>query len=184
MCPERQLLSVYVDSELPSPWKEKLQAHLAECTACSRWVARQIAVHTALQDRGEDVEAAKARVWKGLNQRIVSMPPRSSRTAWIRNARVPLPAAIAVALVFAFLAAWLGGPLLNRPAHDTAISQLGQDIQGVIPVSDMSSVLQYLDSQNTDAEIVIIRLPESRNFTAYGEPALVRAADYSRRQDP
>jgi len=34
MCPEPQLLSVYTDGELPSPWKEKLEAHLGECSEC------------------------------------------------------------------------------------------------------------------------------------------------------
>jgi len=34
MCPEPQLISIYLDNELPSPWKEKLESHLAECSSC------------------------------------------------------------------------------------------------------------------------------------------------------
>jgi hypothetical protein len=34
MCPEPQLLSIYMDGELPSPWKEKMEAHLAKCPEC------------------------------------------------------------------------------------------------------------------------------------------------------
>jgi anti-sigma factor RsiW len=34
MCPDPQLLSIYMDGELPSPWKEKMEAHLAKCSVC------------------------------------------------------------------------------------------------------------------------------------------------------
>ena len=34
MCPERQIISLYHDEELPSPWKEKLEAHFKTCPEC------------------------------------------------------------------------------------------------------------------------------------------------------
>jgi len=34
MCPDPQVLSIYTDGELPSPWKEKLESHLTECSVC------------------------------------------------------------------------------------------------------------------------------------------------------
>jgi hypothetical protein len=34
MCPDPQLISIYTDGELPSPWKEKMESHLTECSAC------------------------------------------------------------------------------------------------------------------------------------------------------
>jgi thioredoxin-related protein len=34
MCPDPQLLSIYLDGELPSPWKEKMQEHFAQCPRC------------------------------------------------------------------------------------------------------------------------------------------------------
>jgi hypothetical protein len=43
----------------------------------------------------------------------------------------------------------------------------------------MESVLQYLGSNDT-GDILILRLPESRNFASYGEPAIIKAADYTR----
>jgi hypothetical protein len=55
------------------------------------------------------------------------------------------------------------------------------DMQGIVPVSDMNGVLQYLGNQDT-ADIMIIRLPESRNFSSSGEPTIIKAADYSRRR--
>jgi anti-sigma factor RsiW len=34
MCPDPQILSIYLDGELPSPWKEKMQSHFAKCPIC------------------------------------------------------------------------------------------------------------------------------------------------------
>ncbi|GHU05470.1 hypothetical protein FACS1894147_11680 [Spirochaetia bacterium] len=40
MCPDRQILSLYHDDELPSPWKEKLESHVASCPACAARLAQ------------------------------------------------------------------------------------------------------------------------------------------------
>ena len=34
ICPDTSLYSAYVDGEVPSPWKEKLEEHLASCEKC------------------------------------------------------------------------------------------------------------------------------------------------------
>jgi hypothetical protein len=57
------------------------------------------------------------------------------------------------------------------------------EMQAIIPASDMNGVLQYLGNTDT-ADIVIIRLPESKSFMSFGEPAIIRAADYSGRNTP
>jgi hypothetical protein len=53
-------------------------------------------------------------------------------------------------------------------------------LPSIMPAADMSSVIQYLGYDGAD--IIILRLPESRSFAAFGEPAIIKAADYSRRQ--
>jgi hypothetical protein len=53
------------------------------------------------------------------------------------------------------------------------------DIPEIYPDLDMASVLQYLNDRDNSGEVLIIRLPESRNFVNYSEPAIIRAADYS-----
>jgi hypothetical protein len=56
---------------------------------------------------------------------------------------------------------------------------LGMEVQ-TIPVADMNGVIQYLGGDDT-ADIVIIRLPESKSFRSFGEPAMIKAAEYSAR---
>jgi hypothetical protein len=88
-------------------------------------------------------------------------------------------AAAAAFIIIAFLA--IQGIRSTKTAQEPGIvAGISTDVQGIIPVSDMNGVLQYLSREDT-ADFMIIRLPETRNFSSSGEPALLKAADYSRR---
>ncbi|MDR0550662.1 MAG: zf-HC2 domain-containing protein [Spirochaetaceae bacterium] len=72
MCPDKQMLSVYFDNELPSPWKEKLEAHIASCEDCRHALETYTGMSAALAlpESGEiPVEEAKARVWEAISRR-------------------------------------------------------------------------------------------------------------------
>jgi hypothetical protein len=95
---------------------------------------------------------------------------------------VPLPAAVAVAaaaLILVFGVFFISGGRTASPV-DSALAYSASaalDMQTMVPVTDLNGVLQYLGDDSPD--IVIIRLPESRSFMSSGEPAIIRAADYS-----
>jgi len=193
LCPDRQLLSVYFDGEIPSPWKEKMESHIAGCPRC----ARQLEVYRCISlAAAEDasagnaaLEAVKERVWHKLEQRTGSAVYAASawptvvrgRAVWRRRISVPLPAAAAAIVLFIALALVIALKITG-PAESsgmTLASEAEFDTPDIIPVSDMENVLQYLGSRD-NGEIIILRLPESRNFVNYGEPAIIKAADYSR----
>jgi hypothetical protein len=163
------MLSLYYDGELPSPWKEKLEVHLAECTPCRDRLEQFRLLSGAISD-GAKGSGDSERVWRQLNAREI--PVR----VWRRSVLVPLPvvaAAAAAALILAFGVFFVRSP---RPASPVD-SALVYSAQTMAPVSDLSGVLQYLGDDSPD--IVIIRLPESRSFMSSGEPAIIRAAEYS-----
>jgi hypothetical protein len=199
-CPDRQLLSVYFDGEMPSPWKEKMESHIAGCPRCARQLElyRRISA-TAAEDvlTEQAIETAKERVWHKLEQRTVmaagpaadfeTVNPAAKptvirgRAVWRRRVSIPLPAAAAAVILFIALA-FLAALKIMKPAESsgmTLASETEFDAPDIVPVSDMENVLQYLSSRD-NGEIIILRLPESRSFVNYGEPAIVRAADYSR----
>ena len=200
MCPDRQLLSVYHDGELPSPWREKLEAHVSECSTCQERLSVYNRVSQSLltPETGTDgdasmerlmvsndrLEEAKSRVWKNLYRSINARTPAPSVRVWKRPLTIPVPAAVAAVIAVAFLAALIGGPLTVQKQKDQAIARIGSQVQGVVPVSDMSGVLKYLQSQDNSADIVIIRLPDNNKFVPSGEPSIVRAADYTRSNAP
>ena len=185
VCPDRQLLSVYFDGELPSPWKEKMAAHIAGCPACARRLQayRRVSLGKAAGEGNAELESARERVWQKLAQRTGSGVSRAAM--WRRRVSIPLPAAAATAAAAILLVIALAFLVVLRVTNAenisgmTLASEAELDTPGVIPVSNMEDVLQYLGSRD-NGEILIIRLPESRNFVNYGEPAIIKAADYSR----
>ena len=188
MCPEHQILSVYLDGELPSPWKEKMESHLEQCPQCRQRLESYRLVSASVAEDTARMEAAKERIWRNLEagERLGARPVLVRASAWRRSVAIPLPAiaAAAAALVIAMGARWV-----RRPAEQPAVipqmtfaSEESFDAPGVVPIAaDMNGVLQYLGSRD-GGDILILRLPESRNFTSSGEPAILKAADYTRGQ--
>jgi len=195
MCPDPQVLSIYVDGELPSPWKEKLDAHLNECPACRekfenfkklRGLFNKDA--SAKKINESDIQASKEKIWRNIEAKRRFTPyPR----IWRRRISISIPAAAAAAIIIALITMFIsgGGNILNngfagKKANSDEKSNIilaaEEEIPGIIPTAtDLSGVLQYLGADNSD--IIILRLPESRNFSRAGEPAIIKAADYSRR---
>jgi hypothetical protein len=186
MCPNRQILSVYCDGELPSPWKEKMETHLTQCAECRNRVEQYRSFSFSAAGPEESaynsrMETAKKRVWQNLaSAGEKGLRVRSRESLWRRSIVIPLPLAAAAA---ALLAVVFTLAVVNRPAPMTvpqetiAVNGIGPDLQGISSVSDIRGVLQYLSSED---DMVILRLPESKKFMSYGEPMYIRAEDYSR----
>jgi hypothetical protein len=207
MCPDPQLISVYYDGELPSPWKEKMESHLAFCQKCQQRLDSYGLFSPHKQELGNrGLLDAQQRVWKKFEEKtgIGSTQPESpypyvySRKPqyvnfWGRRLSVPLPAAAAAAALFIIAITLLWAVQAREQKtmpHLTVASEEfslwpsaidGFDTQGMVPVTDLSGVIQYLGSRDS-GDIVILRLPETRSFISSGEPAMIRAADYSRRR--
>jgi hypothetical protein len=191
MCPDRQLISLYCDGELPSPWKEKLETHLESCEECRGILAGYRNVDGYFQDFPlETAREAGERVWKKLANYAGTSSFRENtvirrKNVWNRTVTLPLPAAAAAVLVVIGFLAYMVIGNQNRPlpAQDSiamATTNIGFDEQGMLDIQDMNDVLQYLSGQD-NIEFMVIQIPESWNFSRSGEPALINAADYSRR---
>lgn len=192
MSPDYQILSIYVDGELPSPWKEKMEAHLSSCTECSAQLERFRLCSQVLRgampvgdfrDSAQVMEAAQDRVWQKVRSLNGNWNRKQRKTIWERTISVPIPAAVAAAVVFFVVSAVL---VIKQPSsvpqnQDIMVDSRMVD-QGIVPVSNINDVLQYLGNQDT-ADIVIIRLPETRSFSSFGEPTIIKAADYVRKTD-
>jgi len=214
MCPDPQLLSVYFDGELPSPWKEKMDSHLANCPECRRTLETYGIFRSGKGSPESPLPAAETaaceRVWSKISGSTdidsgaekaagQSISPfhyqhkHRQESFWRRSVSIPLPAAAAAALfIIVFAALWT----LRIQGRDTIPNMTvaseeytlwpsgmdtGFDTSGMYPMADMQGVLQYLGNRDS-GDIVIIRLPETRSFLSSGEPAIIRAADYSRRK--
>ena len=185
MCPKRQIISLYHDGELPSPWREKMEVHLKSCPECRAVISGYGLIGESLQaEASETFEAAQERVWK----KLTSLEPATSKVkwkekrGWNRNITLPLPLAAAAVLLIVVSLALVGIRAVNRPSPQDALAtaSIGLDDQVMVPLQDITGVLQYLSSQE-NGDFMVIRLPETRTFSRIGEPTLINAADYSRR---
>ncbi|MDR0688747.1 MAG: zf-HC2 domain-containing protein [Spirochaetaceae bacterium] len=186
MCPNRQILSVYYDEELPSPWKEKVEAHLAVCPECRNLLERYRSFSFSAPGGEESaidsrMEAAKNRIWQNLSPLVEKeIRVRPWDKFWQRSVSIPLPlaAAMTALVVAAFTLVFINRPApMMVPQDIIAANGIGMDLQGITPASDIRGVLQYLSNED---DIVILRLPESKRFMSYGEPRYVKGEDYSR----
>ena len=198
MCPERQIISLYLDGELPSPWKEKLEVHLESCPNCRELLKEYKYLGELIHGEDPAMEAAKERVWAKLNalnssgdynpiQRESRGKAGDNRSFWKRSLTLPLPAAAAAAVIVVLLFFVLLGfgqrqyqPNSMAVITDSDNLQLMMNLQEAIPTQDMERILQFLSSQNNNDDVVIM-LPENRRFYSSGEPALINAVDHSRR---
>jgi hypothetical protein len=186
-CPDRQWLSVYFDNEMDSPWKEKMENHIAGCASCARQLAayKNISLSLAPTAVDEPIEEAQQRVLQkletgGLCSGYETPIAWRGSSIWKRRVSIPIPAAAAVVFMIIALAfLWVTRSPGKTDAANMAITAETEILPDIIPFSGMESVMQSLISTDT-GDIMIIRLPESRKFASYGEPAIIKAADYSR----
>jgi anti-sigma factor RsiW len=212
MCPDPQLLSIYIDGELPSPWKEKLESHLTGCSDCREKFenfkrlhellkknisARQtiadnnIVKETSTEDattEPEIMEAAKSRVWKRLSSKR-RFTPHSGLLQ--RRLSIPLPAAAAAAIILVLLTAlWLRGGAGNSRLNNQ-MAEFNERANFMLAAEEeMPDLIPAADISGVlqyltsdGTDVIIIRLPESSNFLRSGEP-IIRAADYSAGRRP
>jgi len=197
MCPDPQLLSIYVDGELPSPWDEKMDAHLKECQACREKVEtfKQLRElinkdDPAKKTSEEELLKSKEKIWRRIEEKRRFTPAPYPRV-WQRRISIPLPMAAAAAIIIALIVIFFsrGGQISNNgfagkkatsDEKSNFILAAEEEIPGMIPAAtDLNDVLKYLGTDGSN--IIILQLPESKNFSRSGEPAIIRAADYSRR---
>ncbi|MGO8695164.1 MAG: anti-sigma factor family protein [Rectinemataceae bacterium] len=198
MCPDRELLSAYVDGEVPEPWNGRLAGHIAHCDACTKVVeaVRSLSLRiqaTDLSAEGLDESAVLTRMGSRLDEALAARGkgerPAPSTELWRRRVALPLPAAAAAALVVAALLALAisGGFSFSRRGAPAlaAASQLGQ-IQATAAAAElpaagnsqnvnMDDLLRYLDSKNDQAALTI-RLPSGASFDNSGTAVLQVAA--------
>jgi hypothetical protein len=175
-----------------------MDAHLRSCPDCRAKFEQLRGLSAALREEpsfkaGFSAEAAGERVWKALTDLAQGHVPKgvserafpgASRRVWGRSVSIPLPAAVAAAalLALSFTLALVNFSVRSGESADMAFSAgMDLDAQSIVPVSNMNDVLQYLERDNSGGDIVIIRLPDTQYFMSTGQPAIIKAADYSRR---
>lgn len=182
MCPDDELLSAYCDGEVPSPWKERIEAHAAVCSACSRRIQTYTELHTLLAsldtpEEKDAFDAARQRILSAIQSKEFDFSRKTAGTLgnrlsdfWARSVVLPMPIAAAALVVVAFLGGLSVG-VMNPRAKDARV--LASAVQ-TLPASNASfdSILQFAESQ-TSPQTVTIRVQKDALVIQQGTPVIV-----------
>ena len=154
-CPDSDLYSAYIDGEVPSPWKERLEVHIASCPRCKALAERFAALHRAVSSgqpglQNAELEASWARLSARREMTVAALRSRRERRVypdWTRaSVRLPLPALAAMLLVALALPAWF---TFRDMSDETGHGQIRTLADLTAARTDMSPLLTSFDSSAT-----------------------------------
>ena len=168
MCPERVLLSPYVDNELDPRKVRRVEVHVEGCDTCRRHLrAYQRTSHALLESHEPDVNAAGDRVWRRLD--LARQAARRRASFWTRGVQVSAPVAVAamvgVTLLITTVALWAR---INDSRGELANL-------GARAIHGASSLVEA--EQWPERGAIVIQLPAESQFLQLGTPAILREAE-------
>jgi len=176
MCPDDQLLSAYIDGELPPQWEQRIDEHIETCERCSRRVEEFTSLRNDLVKA--DISVEEDRTEKAYHDFIVRRKAVTSPPFWHRKVTLPAPLAAAAAILITTIVAVFFIIGVHRPAERAVASES----EIIVPpekvgMRTLDEAIRLFESQNAHIEIYI-QLPAETNFQRVGEPLLIREADY------
>lgn len=115
ICPRKDLLSAYIDGELPSPWKEDVARHVQQCPACRKIHNSYSAVHRIMRDVTQGTEFDSAALYDRIcRTRGMQKKMQMQKQQWLVSAAhrffsssvsIPAPALAAALVLFVFIQA-------------------------------------------------------------------------------
>ena len=102
-CPDKDLYSAYVDGELQSPWKEKIEVHLVSCEKCRSVVDSYRKISLKLSENSFsvlDIDASFLKLYAKRQDCLKRMEINKNKpTSWFyKSNKIPVPALAAAAL--------------------------------------------------------------------------------------
>jgi anti-sigma factor RsiW len=183
MCPDREILSAWLDGEIDAPWDRALEEHVGACPDCRSRLERLETVRRSLLEAPvPDWRPAMERVRSSL----VARGYASEKVApvWRRRVSLPVPFAVAAAALVLVLAGALTVSVVRSSFGMVRITRHGAggtEIRIAAPVSDLETLLQSINKDTGSPEGVIV-LPKDVQLLPVGEPRMGKETEFSRRK--
>ena len=179
MCPDREILSAYLDGEIGSPWDRAIAEHMAACDRC-REIYRRLEETRRILTQGpsEEWREPMERVRRGI---LAHIPPAPRAVAaWRRPVSVPLPVAVLAAALLLALGVSLALSIIRSNLGFVRITRApagGTEYQFAVPVDKVEALLRSVGGGDASLEDVIT-LPKNVKLIPVGEPRMGKAADF------
>ncbi len=175
MCPDKSLLSAYVDGELDPVWKGKIDAHIRTCSACQAVLNKYGALETLLRTAGEGIRSERM---DEVLEAVLSSG-RHRQRIWKQSFSIPAPIALAAAALFMILGALFFSIIENGSRASSPFYEISSSGSHGTYTSKNLTPFADLASQEEDSDLVI-SLPETGGFSVSGEPRFLLATEYRR----
>lgn len=179
MCPDRQIISAYLDGEIGAPWDRAIAEHVSACSACKSLYDRLAGLRRTLrEDPPPDWRAPMERVHRQLRENVPSRVPEPA--VWARRVSLPLPVAAIAAVLLLFFGVMLAVTQLRPKVGLLRITKApagGTEIQISAPISELETLLKSVGAEDATREDVIL-LPKNVRLLPVGEPRMGKAAEF------
>jgi len=179
MCPDRDILSAYIDGELGVPWDEAIAAHVASCAHCRTILDGLHETGQALRREGlPDWKGPMERVRRGILAHAAARPAPSP--LWRRKVPVPIPLAALAAVFVLCLGVALAFVLFRSNVGLVRITKASAgvtEIQIAAPIGDLEALIRLIGGEDPSTED-IITLPKNVRLIPVGEPRMGKAGDF------
>jgi anti-sigma factor RsiW len=183
MCPDREILSAWLDGEIETPWDRALEEHVSSCPDCRARLERLEAVRRSMLEAPvPDWRPAMERVRSSLVSR--GLAQEKTAPVWRRRIALPVPLAAAAVVLVMVLASALAVSVVRSRYGMVRITRQGSsgtEIRIAAPVSDLASLLRSVDKDTGSLEDVIT-LPKDVQLVPVGEPRMGKEAEFPRRK--
>jgi anti-sigma factor RsiW len=183
MCPDDALLSAFVDGEVPSPWKERMESHVAGCAECSRKLGEMRGLSASLHSLETGTEtailsAAKARIGASIDFGMVGRPTGRNLAErllefWSRRITLPLPAIAAGLLAIVFFAGLTFGIITPFAKASRMMASASTVLSPNSATLEMMA--QYM--KQSTVQPIMIEMPKESEFSQLGNPVVMTSFD-------
>ena len=183
MCPDREILSAFLDGEIAPPWDRAIETHIADCPRCNAALGALRATRRVLREGpAEEWKAPMERV----RQRILSQtsPIKRRISIWRRQVAVPAPLAMLAAVLLLTLGVTIAVLVVRSNVGYVRITRApagGTEYQFAVPYDKVESLLKSVGGSEANIESVMT-LPKNVKLVPVGEPRMGKATEFPRRK--
>lgn len=188
MCPDKQVLSAYVDGEVSGKYEQIILDHCNDCEECTETLHFYRSLKENLvQISTPDIPLSQARVYDRIKAEIREEEKHrqkifSLRDFWRESISLPAPMVAFSTILFFVL---LGGFIVSlNISKTTGIASLGPSTPSRVEIDagSLEELSKYFEAESISIQIKM-KLPEDSHFEIVGEPQFLREADFHKSVD-
>ena len=183
MCPDREILSAYLDGEIGPPWEAAIRAHVAECPTCRPVMERLEKTRRVLREAPiGDWQEPMERVRRAILTRVPPLP--QPVPAWRRQVSLPLPLALLAAVLLIALGVSSALSFARTNVGFIKVTKApagGTEYQFAVPVDKVEALLKSVGGGDASLEAVLT-LPKNVKLVPVGAPRMGKETEFSRKK--